>query len=65
MTLDELETAVAGLSGDELARFRAWFYEFDSAAWDRQFEKDVTIGRLDALADEAISEHQAGNTTQL
>ena len=31
-----------------------WFFDFDTAAWDKQFEEDVAAGRLDALADEAI-----------
>jgi hypothetical protein len=37
-----------------LAALRAWFAEFDAGTWDRQFERDVAMGRLDALADEAV-----------
>lgn len=65
MTLNDLENAVTGLSSDELARFRAWFSEFDADAWDRQLEEDAKNGRLDALADEAIRAHRAGKTTEL
>ena len=65
MTLDELENAVAGLSNEDLARFRGWFIDFDSAAWDRQLAEDVASGRLDALADEAIQEHESGETSEL
>ena len=65
MTVNDLETAVAGLSNEELARFRDWFFDFDSVAWDRQFEGDVAAGRLDALADEAIQEHRSGETSEL
>ena len=65
MTLDELENAVAGLSDEDLARFREWFIEFDSAAWDRQLEEDVSAGMLDKLADEAIREHKSGKTSEL
>lgn len=65
MTLDELENAVAGLSDEDLARFREWFIEFDSAAWDRQLEEDVSAGLLDKLADEAILEHESGKTSEL
>jgi hypothetical protein len=65
MTLEELENAVAGLSNEQLARFRAWFSNFDSAAWDRQLEEDVAAGRLDAIADEAIQEHKSGKTSEL
>lgn len=65
MTLDELENAVAGLSNEDLARFRAWFIDFDSVVWDRQFEEDIAAGRLDALANEAIQEHESGKTSGL
>lgn len=49
-----IESAVARLSADDLAAFRAWFAEFDAAQWDAQFEQDVSTGRLDALANETI-----------
>jgi hypothetical protein len=65
MTLHDIESAVAGLSPDELARFRAWFVEFDADAWDCQIEEDANAGRLDALADEALEGHRAGRTTDL
>ena len=65
MTLNDLENAVTGLSSDELARFRAWFVEFDSDAWDRRLEEDVKSGKLDALAEEALQAHRAGKTTEL
>ncbi len=65
MTLNELENAVTSLSPEDLARFRAWFAEYDGAGWDRQLEQDVADGKLDALADQAIREHQAGKTSPL
>ena len=65
MTLDELENAVASLSDEDLARFREWFIEFDSAAWDRQLEEDISAGMLDKLAAEAIREHESGKTSEL
>lgn len=56
----EIENAVQNLSQEELRRFRAWFQEFDAEAWDRQFEEDALSGKLDALADEALSDLRAG-----
>lgn len=53
--IQEIEEAVLKLSPEELADFRAWFAEFDAAAWDEQIEKDVTAGRLDRLAEEALT----------
>jgi hypothetical protein len=57
--------AVQALSPAELAQFRAWFLEYDWAAWDRQLERDVQAGRLDDLAEKALRDHAAGKTTPL
>jgi hypothetical protein len=46
-------------------RARAWFATFDAAAWDRQFEQDVTEGRLDHLADEALKDLREGRRIDL
>ena len=61
-TIETIEQAVKALSPEELAQFRAWFLEFDWAAWDRQLEKDVLAGKLDALAEKALRDHGAGRT---
>jgi len=63
--LDKLAEEIQALSLEELAEFRAWFLEFDWAAWDRQLERDVEAGRLDDLADKALRDHAAGKTTPL
>jgi hypothetical protein len=65
MTLSDLENAVAGLPPDELAKFRAWFAEFDAEVWDRQIEEDIRAGRLDALGEEALRDLREGRTTEL
>jgi hypothetical protein len=64
-TVHEIEDAIRKLPDDDLAAFRAWFAEFDAAAWDRQFERDVAEGRLDALADEALRDAHEGRCTEL
>lgn len=63
--IEELEKKVQALSPDELARFRAWFLEFDWVAWDKQLERDVRAGKLDALAGKALRDHAAGKTKPL
>jgi hypothetical protein len=65
MTLQELEKTIADLSPEELAKFREWFQEFEAQNWDRQIEEDVKAGRLDRLAEEAIRQHRAGESTKL
>jgi hypothetical protein len=64
-TVEEIEFAVRQLPPDELARFRAWFAEFDSSGWDRQIEADVAAGRLDSLAEEALKDLREGRCTEL
>lgn len=62
---EELEKWVKALSPAELARFRAWFLDFDWRAWDKQVERDGRAGKLDALASKALAEHAAGKTRRL
>ena len=63
--VENIEQQIQALSPEELAQFRAWFLEFDWAAWDRQIERDVRAGRLDGLAEKALRDHAAGQTTRL
>ena len=63
--IEKIEQDVQALSPEELAQFRAWFLEYDWAAWDRQLERDVKNGRLDDLAEKALRDHAAGKTSQL
>ena len=62
---EKIEQDVQALSPEELAQFRAWFLEYDWAAWDRQLERDVQAGKLDQLADRALRDHTAGKTKPL
>ena len=64
-TIEEIEDAIRNLPREDLALFRDWFASFDAEAWDRQFEADVEAGRLDSLADEALSELREGRCTDL
>jgi hypothetical protein len=65
MTVKELEKAVAGLTDEELAEFRAWFQQFDTDAWDRQIAKDAEAGKLDSLIEQARRDYAKGNGREL
>jgi hypothetical protein len=39
--------------------------EFDWAVWDRELERDVRAGKLDAMAEKAIQDYKAGKTKPL
>ena len=59
-TLEEIEKAVTRLTREQLAKFRAWFEEFQERAFDEQIERDAKAGKLDALAAKARANHRAG-----
>jgi hypothetical protein len=65
LNLEELEKAVCQLSDKDLAQFRDWFAEFDAEAWNRQFEADVLSGRLNTLAEKALTDLRQGKCTEL
>jgi hypothetical protein len=65
MTVEDLEKAVSKLPPDELAKFRAWFEEFDAARFDLKIERDVAAGKLDRLATAAIADLRQGRTREL
>jgi hypothetical protein len=60
--VESLEREVEKLTPEELAAFREWFAAYDADAWDRQIEQDVSAGKLDRLAAEALSAHDRGET---
>ncbi len=63
--IDVIEKQIQELSEEDLALFRQWFAEFDAHLWDRQLERDVDAGKLDALAGKALQQHAQGKTTKL
>ena len=64
-TVEAITTAIAGLPPEQVAQIRAWLNERAEAEWDAQIEQDERAGRLDALAERALAEHQAGRTRPL
>jgi len=64
-TSEKIKEEILRLPSDELKKFRAWYERFDSDEWDRQIERDVSGGKLDALADVALSDHAEGKSRKL
>jgi hypothetical protein len=64
-TLEEIEQAVTQLTPEQIAKFRAWFEEFQELAFDAQIERDAKAGKLDKLAERARANHKAGRRTEL
>ena len=63
--LEELEKRIRNLAPEDLAKFRAWFVEFDHVLWDRQIESDAKSGKLDHLVNEARTDYKAGKAKKI
>ena len=64
-SIEEIEEDVESLSSKELSAFRTWFSAYDAARWDAAIEVDIAAGKLDSLADEALSDHRSGAVRKL
>jgi hypothetical protein len=65
MTVEDIEKAIAKLPPDQLARFRAWFEEFEAARFDHKIERDAGSGKLDRLAEQALADFRRGRAREL
>ena len=63
--VENLESEVKSLNPEELKSFREWFANFDAEAWDAQIEVDAKSGKLRALAERALRDHESGRSTPL
>ncbi|MBU0694511.1 MAG: hypothetical protein KKC11_07595 [Candidatus Omnitrophica bacterium] len=64
-TVQEIEKAITRLPKDDFTVLREWFEEFETKMWDNQFEEDVQSGKLEKLANEAITDFRAGKCKEL
>jgi hypothetical protein len=65
MQVQDIETAIAQLSPEELAELVDWFDRFHAEVWDRQIEADARAGRLDGLIRQADEDFEAGRCKPL
>jgi hypothetical protein len=63
--LEELENRIRNLPPEDLAKFRAWFVEFDHVLWDRRIQTDSKTGKLDRLVNEALADYKAGKAKKI
>jgi hypothetical protein len=64
-SLQRIESQVAALPEPDLREFRAWFAEFDAQRWDGAIATDISNGKLDNLAAEALAHYNAGQCKPL
>ena len=65
MTVEDIEKAIAKLLPDQLAQFRVWFEEFDSALFHQKIRRDAVSGKLDRLAEQTIDDLRKGRAREL
>jgi hypothetical protein len=65
MSVEELTKAVADLPPDKLAKFRAWFEEFEAALFDAKIARDAENGTLDKFVAESEEDFRAGRVREL
>lgn len=60
--LEKIEQQVAAFPEAELRKFADWFQELQEDLWDKQIEQNAKSGKLDNLADLALSAHKSGKS---
>ncbi len=63
--VEQIEAAILSLPSNEFEQLRLWFLELDHHRWDEQLEQDIADGRLEAFAQEAIAEFEAGHCREI
>jgi hypothetical protein len=58
--LEQIEAAILSLPSNEFEKLRLWFLDLDYERWDAQIKQDIEDGKLEAFAQEAIAEFEAG-----
>ncbi|MEO0489013.1 MAG: hypothetical protein AAF215_07425 [Cyanobacteria bacterium P01_A01_bin.123] len=63
--LEQIESAILSLPINEFEKLRSWFLDLDYERWDKQIEQDIDEGKLEAFAQEAIAEFEAGQCQEI
>lgn len=61
----EIEAAIKQLPESEMRQLATWLSEYLEDTWDRQIEKDVALGKLDALIAKAEADIAAHHVRDL
>ena len=64
-TVSELQDAILGLSEADYSELRRWLLDQDWERWEREFDEDVRVGKLDGLAAEALDAKARGELKDL
>jgi hypothetical protein len=64
-TVAEIENALRALPVQDARTIADWLQDYLDEQWDRQIEQDAKSGKLDKLAEQALSQYRAGKTKPL
>jgi hypothetical protein len=64
MSLKALKQAIGELSEQDFKTFAAWFDDLRAEVWDKQIKADVQGGKLNQLAEQALSDFRKGKFTK-
>ena len=65
MQLYEVIENIKKLSAKDLKILLEWIEDYEQKLWDQEFERDVKLGKLDKLAEQAIKDFRAGKCQEL
>jgi len=65
MQVYEVIENIKKLSAKDLKILLEWIEDYEQKLWDQEFERDVRLGKLDKLAEQAIKDFQAGKCREL
>ncbi len=65
MQVYEIIENIKKLPEKDLKILLEWIENFEQNFWDQEFERDVRLGKLDKLAEQAIKDFQAGKCREL
>lgn len=63
--VEELETRVRNLPGEDFAKFREWFHGFENEVWDEKLKADYQAGKFNQLIARARAEMADGKAREL
>ena len=65
MQVQEIIENIKKLPENDLKILLEWIENFEQELWDKEFERDVKLGKLRKLAEQAIRDFQAGKCQEL
>lgn len=63
--LEQTKAAILSLPSNEFEKLKQWLFDLDYERWDEQLEQDIAEGKLEAFAQEAIAEFEAGDCREI